>query len=165
MLCICGVQKVCICSRICAMVDMVLLAAQSCLVDNLMTSQAALPASALFRQDCCRSRASTGCIAVSNSTCKPAESVLYMTLACRCSGPLPNATQVFPEARVINVAYNRLTGSIPATFSTVGAFNTSLVSILGMKCPVCKLDAMNCVCCTSRTGLCFQWHHAAGLNP
>lgn len=130
-----------------------------------LTPQADLPASALSRQDCCRSRASTGCIAVSNSTCQPAENALYLTLTCCRSGPLPNATHVFPEARVINVAYNSLTGSIPATFNSVGAFNTSLVSDLGMKCPACIVDAMHCMCCISRIGLCFQWYHAADLNP
>ena len=50
-----------------------------------------------------------------------------------CSGSLPNASHVFPQTRVLNVAYNNLTGSIPATFNTAGLFNTSLVS------PACML--------------------------
>ncbi len=45
-----------------------------------------------------------------------------------CSGSLPNASHVFPQTRVLNVAYNNLTGSIPATFNTAGLFNVSLVS-------------------------------------
>lgn len=50
-----------------------------------------------------------------------------------CSGSLPNASHLFPQTRVLNIAYNNLTGSIPATFNTAGLFNTSLVS------PACML--------------------------
>ena len=55
-----------------------------------------------------------------------------------CSGTLPNASRVFPQARVINLAFNSLTGSIPVAFNTSGAFNSSLVSALLTLPTICE---------------------------
>ena len=79
-----------------------------------------------------------------------------LPVLCLCSGTLPTASHVFPQTRVIDLAYNSLTGSIPAAFNTSGVFNSSLVRSL---CASHEIhDATDCcsvtVCCIAADVIC-----------
>lgn len=79
-----------------------------------------------------------------------------LPVLCLCSGTLPNASHVFPQTRVIDLAYNSLTGSIPAAFNTSGVFNSSLVRSLCASHGI--HDATDCcsvtVCCIAAEVVC-----------